>query len=116
MEGPDDHLFKYVKNTLIYGIASLLGPSGLTALEHHLNRKLGRDMYEVFYYSPNVFYNALRSFLGSGADAILKIVVSKLIDEGRITGITPKEFLELISKDDESFRRKLLRSFRGGLR
>ncbi|MEN2975221.1 MAG: hypothetical protein ABDH32_06570 [Candidatus Caldarchaeales archaeon] len=115
MEGFDDHLFKHVKNTLIYGIASLLGPSGLTALEYHLNKKLGRDMYEVFYNSPFIFYNALKNFLGTGADAILRIVATKLISEGRIVGITPKEFIELMSKDGEPFRIKLLKSFRGGM-
>lgn len=115
MKHDGDPFFKYVKKCLADVMSSLLGNSGLSVLEYHLNRKLGGDMYEAFYESPHAFYLALKSFFGSGADAILNIVAKKLWENGKIAGLSPKEFVELMKQDKESNRQKILDSLRGGV-
>jgi len=95
-------------------LRDLLGPSGLNALEHYLNRKLQDDMYEVFVSSPSTFYTVLRSFLGKGADAILRIAATKLIEDGKIMGLSAEEFVELMKRNDDESYRRFLDSFRRG--
>ncbi|MEM0078770.1 MAG: hypothetical protein QXL40_04090 [Nitrososphaerota archaeon] len=102
----------YVCKSIRFVFHMLLGDSGASALENYLNRKLSRNMYEVFCSSPNEFYRVLKSFLGYGADALLKIVASKLIEEGVLVGLTPGEFVELLSDGSENARLRLLKSFR----
>lgn len=107
-------MVRYIKEVFRSTLRDLLGPSGLNALERYLNRKLQDDMYEVFVDSPSTFYNVLRSFLGKGADAILRIAATKLIDEGRIGGLSAEEFVELMKSNDEESYRRFLNSFGGG--
>lgn len=104
----------YVKEAFRSTLRELLGPSGLNALEHYLNRRLQDDMYDVLVSSPPTFYNTLRSFLGKGADAILRIVVMKLIEEKKIVGVSTEEFIELMKSSTEESYRKFLNSFRRG--
>jgi vacuolar-type H+-ATPase subunit C/Vma6 len=104
-------LVRYIKEVFRSTLRDLLGPSGLNALERYLNRKLQDDMYEVFVDSPSTFYNVLRSFLGKGADAILRIAAKKLIDEGKIEGLSAEEFIELMKSNDEESYRRFLNSF-----
>jgi hypothetical protein len=107
-----DELVTSIKDIFKTMLRDLLGPSGLNALEHYLNRKLQGDMYEVLACSPSTFYAALRSFLGKGADAILRIAASKLINEGRVEGLSAEEFVELMKSNDEESYRRFLNSFR----
>lgn len=104
----------YVKEVFRMTLRDLLGPSGLSALEHYLNRKLNSDMYDVLLSSPSSFYNALKSFLGKGADAILRIAAAKLIEEGKIVDLSPEEFVELMKSSSEESYRRFLNSFRRG--
>ncbi|MCL7383012.1 MAG: hypothetical protein LZ172_04690 [Thaumarchaeota archaeon] len=101
----------YVREIFRSTLRDLLGPSGLNALESYLNRKLQDDMYKVFVDSPSTFYTVLRSFLGKGADAILRIAAIKLIDEGKVEGLSAEEFVELMKSNDEESYRRFLNSF-----
>lgn len=103
-----DYVCKSIKSVF----HMLLGDAGSLALENYLSRKLSRNMYEVLCSSPNEFYRVFKSFLGYGADALLRIVASKLIEEGKLVGLTPREFIELLSDGSEDARLRLLRSFR----
>lgn len=104
----------HIKEIFRSTLKDLLGPSGLNALEHYLSRKLQDNMYEVFVSSPSTFYAVLRSFLGKGADAILRIAATKLIEDGKIIGLSAGEFVELMKRNDEESYRRFVNSFRRG--
>ncbi|MEM1583627.1 MAG: hypothetical protein QXF28_03415 [Nitrososphaerota archaeon] len=113
-EKNNEGIDSYVKEVFRSTFRELLGPAGLSALEHYLNRRLQHDMYEVLVSSPPIFYNALKNFLGKGADAILRILAMKLIEEGKMIGVSPEEFLELMKSDDEESYKRFLRVFKWG--
>lgn len=104
--------YAHVREAFRTALRDFLGPSGLTILEYYLNMKLGEDMYRVLLSSPHLFYDALRSLLGSGAEAILRITATKLIEGGRVSGLSAEEFVELIKSCNEDDRKKLIDSFR----
>jgi len=105
-------LVMYIKEIFRSTLRDLLGPSGLNALEHYLSKKMQDDMYEVLINSPSTFYTVLRSFLGKGADAILRIAATKLIEDGKIIGVSAEEFVGLLKANDEESYTKFLNSFR----
>ena len=80
-------------------------------LEFHLNKRLQGDMYEAFYENPHGFYQALRDFFGSGADAVLRIIAQKLIEEGHLEASSPREFVEVLKNPGEGGR-KLWKMFK----
>ena len=76
-----------------------------------MNRRLREDMYEIFYENPHGFYQALRDFFGSGADAVLRIIAQRLIEEGHLEAASPQEFVEVLKNPGEGGR-KLWKMFK----
>ncbi|MEM2773881.1 MAG: hypothetical protein QXX82_05715 [Nitrososphaerota archaeon] len=110
----DSDTCMFVRDVLRSTLRDLLGLSGATALENFLNKRLGDDMYLVFCNSPYRFYDALKGFLGKGADAILKIVAVKLIERGSLSEISPEEFVELVKNPNKDSWKKLHTYFKAG--
>jgi len=102
---------RYVAYVLCSTLKSLLGESGLMVLEFHLNKRLQGDMYEAFYENPHRFYQALRGFFGSGADAVLRIIAQKLMEDGHLEAASPQEFVKVLKNPGED-RWKLWKMFR----
>jgi len=102
---------RYVAHVLRSTLKSLLGESGLMVLEFHLNKRLQGDMYEAFYENPHRFYQALRDFFGSGADAVLRIIAQKLIEDGHLEAASPQEFIEVLRRPSQG-RRELWKMFK----
>jgi len=102
---------RYVAHVLRSALKSLLGESSLIVLEFHLNKRLQGDMYEIFYENPHRFYQALRDFFGSGADAVLRIIAQRLIEEGHLEVSNPREFVEVL-KGPGGGRRELWKMFK----
>jgi len=109
--GGAEHHKRYVAHVLRSALKGLLGESGLMVLEFHLNKRLQGDMYEIFYENPHRFYQALRDFFGSGADAVLRIIAQKLIEEGHLEAASPQEFVEVLKNPGEGGR-KLWKMFK----
>jgi len=105
----------YVSQAVRSALKSLLGESGLYVLEYHLNKRLGRDLYDAFYEDPHGFYRALASLFGSGTDAILRILGKRLIEDGWIEARDPSEFVDAMR--DPAGDRRLREMFkpRGGV-
>lgn len=93
-------------------LSTMLGSNGLRALRYHLERKLGENMYDVFYDNPCRFYKGLKSFLGFGAEPLMRLIARGLIERGYIEGLTPREFLELLSNCDENSETVIRSSYR----
>jgi len=62
------------RSILSEAFESILGSNGAKALRFHVERRLGRDMYDVFYEDPGKFYRALSDSFGRGAESIMLIV------------------------------------------
>ena len=91
---------------------AMLGPNGLRSLRYHLERKLGENMYDVFYDNPCRFYRGLKGFLGFGAEPLMRLIARRLIEEGYIQGLTPRKLLELLNNCDESSEAVIRSSFK----
>lgn len=86
---------------------SLLG-NGLEILEKHLSRRLNTaDVWSVLLEEPGRFYQALRGFLGGGADPLLKLVFHKMAEDGAVAA-TPSELLEAVKRGDSESLKTLL--------
>jgi len=101
-----------VRQALRSALSSLLGEQSLRVLEFHLNRILGGSLYDVFYDDPHRFYKAIRGFFGSGADSVIELVASKLMEEGFLSADDPREFLELLRSSDDRSPKKLRELFK----
>ncbi len=101
-----------IRQALHFALVSLLGEQSLKVLEFHLNRVLGGNLYDVFYDDPRRFYEAVKSFFGSGADSVIELVASKLLEDGYLDANGPQEFLELVIKGDEESKRRLRNMFK----
>jgi len=77
-------------------IRSLLGENGSKVFEFHMSRILKADPYDVLYDDPKAFCDGLRIFLGSGADALLKVLAKNIVKEYSLKGVDPEEFLKLM--------------------
>lgn len=86
-------------------VRSLLGESGSRVLEAYMKRVLGADPYDILYDDPKAFYDGLRSFLGPGANALLKILAKNIIKEYRLEDISPDQILDLMEGGGESWER-----------
>ena len=104
-----------VRDSLSKALKSLLGGSGLRAFRFHIERRLGKDMYEAFYEDPHRFYEAVKSFLGTGADAVICLTFSWLIQNGCLnaTELTPEDFVKLLKEGGEEARNTIISSFSG---
>lgn len=87
---------------------SLLGESGARVLEFHMTRILGSDPYYVLYDNPKAFCDGLRGFLGSGANALLKILSKKIINEYHLENISPDEIVELMESGSRESRERFI--------
>jgi len=89
-------------------IRSLLGESGSKVLEFHMTRILKADPYDVLYDDPKAFCDGLRIFLGSGADALLKVLAKNIVKEYSLKGVNPEELLRLMEDRRRESRERFI--------
>jgi len=98
---------------------SLLGSAGVRVLKFHVERRLGQDMYDVFYEDPGKFYKALIGFFGAGAKPLMRLIARWLKENGYMENLDPDEFIKLLEKGDkeavEIIRKSIKPSSQGGL-
>ena len=94
-----------------------MGSAGVRVLRFHVERRLGRDMYDVFYEDPGKFYKALSEFFGAGAEPLMRLVARWLNENGYMEGLDPNEFIEILKRGGEGaaqmLRRAIKPSYRG---
>jgi len=96
-----------------------LGSAGVRVLKFHVERRLGQDMYDVFYEDPGKFYKALIGFFGAGAKPLMRLIARWLKENGYMENLDPDEFIKLLEKGDkeavEIIRKSIKPSSQGGL-
>lgn len=92
-------------------LETLLGRTGLRVLEYHLEKLLQNDPYDALCADPHSFHVAMRRLFGQGADAMIRIMAKKMIEENILDAEDPNELLEAL-KDPREGRKKLLRMLR----
>jgi len=106
-----------LRSILSRAFESLLGSNGVRVLRFHVERRLGRDMYDVFYEDTVKFYKALSEFFGAGAEPLMRLVARWLNENGYMEGLDPDEFIELLKRGGEGaaqmIRRAIKPSYRG---
>jgi len=103
---------EFIKSSVRAALNTILGETSLAALEFHLANILGRDPYDVFCSSPHNFYVALQSIFGQGADKVLEVMFSTMIQKGYIKWVNPEEAAKLVMSGDEQSRLELLKLFK----
>lgn len=83
-----------------------LGPTSYTVITFHLKQKFEKDPSEVFVEDPRAFYTALKEIFGAGAESIISLVGTLLINKYGIT-CSPESFVSLVVEGDESSKNKL---------
>ena len=114
LEG-ESELRRYVGASLSEALKDLLG-LGAIVLELYLSRRLGGNMYEIFFENPHRFYLELKNLFGAGAEHLLRNIVDWLIRKNRISGLDADEFIKLLKEDREDSRKMLLEAFKNSLR
>jgi len=96
-----------VESILLRRYASSLLGGGVKVLEKYVAEKLGNDnVWEVLVDEPSRFYNALRSFIRDGADAILTLIFMKCFQHG-VIDVEPRKLLEDIKSGEVSSLRSV---------
>jgi hypothetical protein len=85
---------------------SALGSDVNAVITFHLRQKFGKDPSEVFVEDPAAFYAALKAIFGAGADSIISLVGTLLINKYGIT-CSADTFVSLVVKGDKSSKDKL---------
>jgi hypothetical protein len=101
-----------LRSILSKAFESILGSSGAMALRFHVERRLGRDMYDVFCEDPGKFYRALNDCFGRGAESIMLIVARWLSGNGYVDNLRPDEFIKLLQRGGEEAAQIIRRSFK----
>jgi len=106
-----------LRSILSRAFESLLGFNGVRVLRFHVERRLGRDMYDVFYEDPGKFYKALSDFLGAGAEPLMRLIAQWLNENGYMEDLNPDEFVSQLEMGGEGaaqmIRRAIKPSYRG---
>jgi len=71
LDGRVRRIVEDLRSILSRAFESLLGSNGVRVLRFHVERRLSRDMYDVFYEDPVKFYKALSEFFGAGAGDVI---------------------------------------------
>lgn len=100
-----------LKTIISKAFESVLGPKNVMALRFHVERRLGRDMFDVFYDDPSRFYNALSDFLGIGAKPLMRLIAQWLNENGYLENLDPDEFVRLLERGDYEAVEIIKRSF-----
>ena len=94
-----------------------MGSNGVRVLRFHVERRLGRDMYDVFSEDPGKFYKALSDFLGAGAEPLMRLIARWLNENGSMENLNPDEFVSQLKMGGEGaaqmIRRAIKPSYRG---
>ena len=113
----DGKMVEDLRSILSRAFESLLGSNGVRVLRFHVERRLGRDIYDVFYEDPGKFYKALSDFLGAGAEPLMRLIARWLNENGYMGDLDPDEFIELLKRGGEGaaqmIRRAIKPSYRG---
>ena len=117
MEDSDLEVLNVIRDSLSRAFEVILGSNGLYVLKFHLERRLGADMYGVFYENPHRFYKALEDFLGGGADALTRLIFTWLIENGYLEneGLTVDDYVRLLKKSEDKSRNLIVSFFIGVL-
>jgi hypothetical protein len=73
-EKKDALLYKVAQRIFEAATSESLGATFHVIISFHLEKKFGKDPYEVFVDNPTLFYNGLKEVLGEGAEAIITLV------------------------------------------
>jgi len=95
---------------------SLLGSAGVRVLRFHVERRLGQDMYDVFYEDPGKFYRALSDFFGAGAEPLMRLIARWLNENGYMENLNPDEFVSLLKKGGEEAAQIIRRALKPPIR
>jgi hypothetical protein len=99
-------LYEVARKILEAATTTALGPTCNTVIEFHLKQKFGRDPCEVFVEDPTAFYTALKEIFGAGAESIISLVGTFLVNKYGMTA-SAETFLNLVVKGDESSKSRL---------
>lgn len=101
-----------LRSILSKAFESILGSSGAKALRFHVERRLGRDMYDVFYEDPGKFYRALSDCFGRGAETMMLIVARWLNDNNYTDGLDMEKFIRVLKEGGEEAKQMIRRSLK----
>ncbi len=90
--------------------AASLGTTFHMIISFHLQKKFGKDPYEILIDEPRTFYDGLEEVLGTGADAVISLVGTFLIKQYG-ANCTPEELITLLIKGDASSKHRLFEIF-----
>ena len=115
MEDSDLEVLNVIRDSLSRAFEVILGSNGLYVLKFHLERRLGADMYGVFYENPHRFYKALEDFLGGGADALMRLTFAWLIQNEHLNpmNLKPEDFVKLLKEGGETAKIIIRSAFKG---
>ena len=115
MHRTEEELKNVIRYSLSKAFESLLGGNGLYVLRFHVERRLDMDMYEAFYEDPHKFYKAVEDFLGEGAEALMRLIIAWLIQNGylEVANLTADNFMKLLKEGGEMAKIMIRSSFRG---
>ena len=73
------------------------------------------NMYQAFYEDPRKFYEAMEDFLGEGAEALMRLTIAWLIQNGYLKAVNlePDDFLKLLREGGETAKIMIRSSFKG---
>ncbi len=103
-------LAKTVQKVIEEATIEAMGSTFHTIISFHLQRKFGKDPYEVLIDEPRTFYDGLEGVLGTGADAVISLVGTFLTKQYG-ANCTPEELITLFIKGDASSKRRLSEIF-----
>lgn len=99
-------LYEIARRILEEATTTALGPTCNTVIEFHLKQRFGRDPSEVFVEDPRAFYVALKEIFGAGADSIISLIGTFLVNKYGMAD-NAEGFVNLVVKGDESSKNKL---------
>jgi hypothetical protein len=103
-------MYETVRKVFEEATSTALGSSCNTVITFHLKQKFGKDPYEVFAEDPRAFYTALEEIFGAGAESIITLVGTFLINRYGLT-LSAQSFVNLVVKGDKSSKNKLQEIF-----
>ncbi len=84
----------------------ILGPSICEVIASSLQKRFGKDPYEVLFEEPAVFYTECAQILTGGTDVLLRCVGECIAEKYKVS-CSPEEFVKLLHSGDESSKAKM---------
>jgi hypothetical protein len=94
-------LYSIARKVFEEATTAALGSDVNAVITFHLKKKFGKDPSEVFVEDPAAFYTALKAIFGAGAENIISLVGTLLMNKYGVT-CTTESFVNLMVKGDKS--------------